>query len=89
MKVCFLDQTDFKYSQADRYSPKLRGAETILINLTIELKKLGHDVGPTEIFGLGSRLDHRQKSPTMASHADKTLRNPCLDITSPPISLKE
>jgi glycosyltransferase involved in cell wall biosynthesis len=44
MKVCFLDQTDFKYSQADRYSPKLRGAETILINLTIELKKLGHDV---------------------------------------------
>ena len=25
----------------------------------------------------------------MASHADKTSRNPCLDITSPPISLKE
>jgi transcription initiation factor IIF auxiliary subunit len=24
----------------------------------------------------------------MASHANKTLRNPCLDITSPPISVK-
>ena len=44
MKICFLDKTEFEYSEEDKYSSKLRGAETILINLSIELKKLGHDV---------------------------------------------
>ena len=44
MKFCFLDNTKFEYSYLDKYSPNLRGAETILINLSENLKKLGHNV---------------------------------------------
>tara|TARA_B100000579_G_C22790246_1_gene834099 strand:- start:608 stop:1591 length:984 start_codon:yes stop_codon:yes gene_type:complete len=44
MKFCFLDQTKFEYSYLDRHSSILRGAETILINLSEHLKKIGHDV---------------------------------------------
>ncbi len=44
MKICFLDYTKFEYSYLDKYSPILRGAETILINLSENLKKLGHNV---------------------------------------------
>ena len=32
MKICFLDKTEFQYNADDKFSPKLRGAETILIN---------------------------------------------------------
>ena len=44
MRICFLDKTDFTYSYKDIYSPKLRGAETVLINLSKCLSKLGHEV---------------------------------------------
>ena len=44
MKVCFIDKTDFKYSFEDKYSPKHRGAETTLINLSYNLKLLGCNI---------------------------------------------
>ena len=44
MNICFLDQTIFEYSDKDKFSPKLRGAETILINLSNKLKEKGHNV---------------------------------------------
>ena len=44
MKICFLDNTKFEYSYKDIYSPKLRGAETILINLFNHLSAKGHNV---------------------------------------------
>ena len=44
MKICFLDNTKFKYSYLDKHSAMLRGAESILINLTENLKMLGHEV---------------------------------------------
>ena len=44
MKICLLDKTDFEYSLNDKHSNKLRGAETILINLYQQLKNLKHDV---------------------------------------------
>ena len=44
MKICFLDNTKFEYSYLDKYSPKLRGAETILINLSENLNNFGHEV---------------------------------------------
>ena len=44
MKICFLDKTEFQYSEDDKYSPILRGAETILINLSNEFRKMGHYV---------------------------------------------
>jgi hypothetical protein len=44
VKICLLDNTKFYYSYKDIYSPKLRGAETILINLFNELKAKGHNV---------------------------------------------
>ena len=31
MKICFLENTKFEYSYKDIHSPKLRGAENILI----------------------------------------------------------
>jgi glycosyltransferase involved in cell wall biosynthesis len=44
MKICFLDNTNFEYSYLNKFDSKLRGAETILINLSEQLEKLGHDV---------------------------------------------
>ena len=44
MRICFLDKTKFKYSDKDKHSSKLRGAETILINLSNKLRERGHDV---------------------------------------------
>ena len=44
MKICFLDNTKFRYNFNDKYSPFLRGAETILINLSKSISLLGHEV---------------------------------------------
>jgi glycosyltransferase involved in cell wall biosynthesis len=44
MKICFLDNTKFKYNFNDKYNPLLRGAETILINLSKSISLLGHEV---------------------------------------------
>ena len=44
MKICFLDKTIFEYDFSDKYSPLLRGAETILINLSKSISLLGHEV---------------------------------------------
>ena len=42
MKICFLENTNFSYNSNDLHSPLLRGSETTLINLSLELNKLGH-----------------------------------------------
>ena len=44
MKICFLDNTNFQYNSRDLYSSKLRGAESVLVNLTKALVKLNHKV---------------------------------------------
>lgn len=44
MNICFLDNTNFEYNSHDIYSYKLRGAETVLINLSKELSNLGHKI---------------------------------------------
>ena len=44
MRICFLDYTKFQYSFEDKHSPKLRGAETVLINLSLNLKLLGNEI---------------------------------------------
>lgn len=44
MKICFLDKTEFQYNSNDLYSYKLRGAETVIINLANELNNLGHEI---------------------------------------------
>ena len=44
MKICFIDRTDFKYSYEDKLESKLRGAETILINLSENLHKLDNEI---------------------------------------------
>ena len=44
MKICFLDNTTFQYNSNDLYSNKLRGAESILINISKALKKLNHQI---------------------------------------------
>ena len=44
MKICFLERTKFKYNSRDLYSSKLRGAETVLINLSNALSNHGYKV---------------------------------------------
>ena len=44
MKICFLDKTNFEYSYRDLYSSRLRGAETVLINISRSLHELGHKI---------------------------------------------
>ena len=44
MKICFIDNTIFKYNSNDLYSKNLRGAETVLINLSNSLNELNHDI---------------------------------------------
>jgi len=59
MKICFLDNTKFEYSYLDKHSPKLRGAETILINLSENLKDYGHEVS---VFNNCSKEIHDNNS---------------------------
>ena len=44
MKICFLDRTSFQYNYNDLNTPKLRGAEITLLNLSYAISKMGHDV---------------------------------------------
>jgi len=44
MKVCFIDKTEFQYNYEDINKPFLRGAENILINLSLSISELGHEV---------------------------------------------
>ena len=44
MNICFVDNTQFKYDGNSKYSHKLRGAESVIINLSESLKSLGHKV---------------------------------------------
>ena len=36
MKVCFIDKTEFQYNYQDINKPFIRGAENILINLSLD-----------------------------------------------------
>ena len=44
MNICFLDNTFFTYNSKDINSFKLRGAETVLINMATSLAKFGHHI---------------------------------------------
>jgi len=44
MKICFLDNTKIPYTSKDLTHSIIRGAESILINLSKEFNKLGHHV---------------------------------------------
>ena len=44
MNICFIDKTSFQYNSKDLYSSNLRGAETVLINLSNALSKRGHQI---------------------------------------------
>ncbi len=44
MEICFVDKTPFQYNSKHVYSKDLRGAETVLINLSKALSDLGHRI---------------------------------------------
>ena len=44
MKICFIDKTEFQYSYKDINKSFIRGAENVLINLSLSLTELGHKV---------------------------------------------
>ena len=44
MKICFFDGINIPYTSEDINSNKIRGAENILINLSLEFAKLNHEV---------------------------------------------
>ena len=44
MKICFIDKTNFNYDANSLYSKDLRGAESVIINLSNALALLGNNV---------------------------------------------
>jgi len=44
MNICLVDNTEFQYDSNFLYSQKLRGAESVLINISNELKNIGNKV---------------------------------------------
>ena len=44
MKICFVDNTNFHYDINLKYSKELRGAETVILNLSLALNDIGHRV---------------------------------------------
>ena len=44
MKICFVDNTKFNYDSSYKHTNNLRGAESVLINLSNSLKDLGNDI---------------------------------------------
>jgi len=44
MKICYLENSIYKYNSRDINKSFLRGSETTLINICYELNRLGHDV---------------------------------------------
>ena len=44
MKICFVDKTEFQYDYNDIKSEIIRGAENILINFSIHISQLNHEV---------------------------------------------
>jgi len=44
VNICFVDNTNFQYDSESINSEKLRGAETVLINISKELNSLGNEV---------------------------------------------
>ncbi len=44
MKICFVDNTPFKYDFNSLYSENLRGAETVIINLSKALNEIGCEI---------------------------------------------
>lgn len=55
MKIIFIENSDIEYDASDRYNNKLRGGETVLINLAEQLTSFGHEV---HIF---NKCQHNQK----------------------------
>ena len=76
MRICFLDKTDFTYSYKDIHSSKLRGAETVLINLSKCLCELGHEV---TVFN-NCNEEYSQKNYNWI-HIDKANKDKKFDIT--------
>ena len=44
MKICFIDKTEFQYTYQDINKSFIRGAENVLINLSLSFTELGHEV---------------------------------------------
>ena len=44
MKICFIDYTTFSYDSNSTYNQNLRGAESVIINLSNALNNLGYNV---------------------------------------------
>jgi len=44
MKICFLDSSKLPYTSNDLHANIIRGGESIIINLSNEISKLGHEV---------------------------------------------
>mgnify|MGYP005726943067 CR=1 FL=1 len=44
MNICFIDKTNFNYDANSLYSKNLRGAESVIINLSNALSLLGNNV---------------------------------------------
>ena len=44
MKVFFLENSEIEFDSNDRYENKIRGGESVLINLSEKMSSLGHEI---------------------------------------------
>ena len=44
MKIFFLENSEIEYDSNDRYENKIRGGESVLINLSEKMSSLGHEI---------------------------------------------
>ena len=58
MKICFLDNTNFQYDSESINSEKLRGAETVLINISKELNSLGNEITVINNCSISKKIDN-------------------------------
>ena len=58
MKICFVDNTNFQYDSESINSEKLRGAETVLINISKELNSLGNEITVINNCSTSKKIDN-------------------------------
>jgi len=76
MKICFVDFTNFKYSFEDKHLPILRGAETMLINLSYNLKDFDNEI---YVFNNCSK-NYKEKNYNWLDYSDINKLNYTFDV---------
>ena len=76
MKIFFIENSNVEYDSSDRFQNKLRGAETVLINLAENLSKLNNEV---HIY---NNCNHNKKKITQGEKMTQIIERLRIDVGS-------